>query len=1066
MSLSSGFFNSVDHDRLYNAEDMSRLFDGLIRDGVFASIGTCMVVKANTKMTVNVGIGRAWFNHTWTLNDAIMPVTLEQSHVLWNRIDAVVIEVNSEENVRQNSIKVIQGEPSTNPVKPTLTKSVLVNQYPLAYITVPAAATAIRQADIENTVGTTECPFVSGILEVISIDQLIPQWKDILNRFVEENTANFNTWMNNEKKAYAQWLQSNKDDYNKLVKDQTTSYQTWFDGIKNNYANWFASIKEAYDANWEAFQQWESDSKSDYTAWFDGVKSTYDANWKEFQAWEKKTKDDFDAWYETIKNQLSGDVVAKLNDRIDQLDAKMLSLIYASGGIVEGTVEAPILLASADILNDGYDIISAGPKLLTGVMSKYPGTAHNGGAYDATTQVVTFGSEDNSGAYLTLDKHIHLKSSGEYTLSVDVEASAAISGVTIGVEGTGFNKYVTSLTAGKSTQTFDFTYSGAKLSFVCYATGMSGKTVKLSNMKILRNGVTEDNYGLYQNTNSVHIGPDTKFPLYGLRSYNGNTTIVSAKNFEAYVVDQYNGKALLESAKLGVEAKRDKVGLIKSNDRYLPNTNESPLMVAGATRNLLEPTLVSITRNGITCTNEYNRSNTYIFNGTATAEAVFDFITDEKSKLLYKNVVGKTLKFLDGGFGRNPNGRVLLNIRDANGNWWPRGEIYDGDVFEVIEGYEAINVSIRIPEGKTLSNVHIKPMLTTDLDATHGNFVPYDGYSIDACCRNLCPPISTGFPGQFDVKVTNDENGSHVVGNTITFEDISIMLFNRQRLPKGTYKFTGTPSGIDTSKYDVGLYVSHVGPNNTIVYDAICKDADGVTFTIDDSTYAYDNGLSGYLEIKKTDTKLPIDILFKPMITRDLTATYDTFEPYKSSSVYIDSTTEFPLLDLKTFDGETNIISAANFEIYHPDNAAGKELLEMIKKSAESGSNITYSVVGPHKPKDGDLWIDPSAGGLIRAWNGAIWTIPKANDRMGSDVIKSNTKPRQGRGALWIDETNDNTMKYVDESGNVTELASGGVSVGATAPSNTKLLWIDTSSGGVSKYYNGNAWVATASVWG
>lgn len=38
--------------------------------------------------------------------------------------------------------------------------------------------------------------------------------------------------------------------------------------------------------------------------------------------------------------------------------------------------------------------------------------------------------------------------------------------------------------------------------------------------------------------------------------------------------------------------------------------------------------------------------------------------------------------------------------------------------------------------------------------------------------------------------------------------------------------------------------------------------------------------------------------------------------------------------------------------------------------------------------------------------------------------------------------------------------------VGSTAPSNTKLLWVDTGNGGVLKYYNGSSWIATKAVWG
>lgn len=42
-----------------------------------------------------------------------------------------------------------------------------------------------------------------------------------------------------------------------------------------------------------------------------------------------------------------------------------------------------------------------------------------------------------------------------------------------------------------------------------------------------------------------------------------------------------------------------------------------------------------------------------------------------------------------------------------------------------------------------------------------------------------------------------------------------------------------------------------------------------------------------------------------------------------------------------------------------------------------------------------------------------------------------------------------------------------GIEVGATAPTNKKKLWIDTSKSGrgVVKYWNGSKWSATASVW-
>lgn len=342
MSFASGFFNSVDHDRLYDATDISRLFDGLIRDGIFASIGDCMVVKQSNQMNVTVGTGRAWFNHTWSYNDALYPVTIPPSEILMDRIDAVVLEINSVESVRANSIKLIKGTPSSTPTKPALTNTKEVHQYPLAYVTVGKEVTSIRQADIENCVGTSVCPFVTGILEVISIEQLIPQWKDILNRFVEENTANFNTWMNGEKQDYQAWLTAAKKEITDWQATSKSDYQKWYDSIKNGYDQWFATIKAAYDANWSTFQQWEKASQAE-----------------------------FDKWFENIKNKLEGDLGAKLTLETEKLGKEKVSLIESTKTDLKGTVEAPLMLGKATRNLLPYPYVSASGSVSHGVTMTY-----------------------------------------------------------------------------------------------------------------------------------------------------------------------------------------------------------------------------------------------------------------------------------------------------------------------------------------------------------------------------------------------------------------------------------------------------------------------------------------------------------------------------------------------------------------------------------------------------------------------------------------------------------------------------------------------------------------------
>ena len=188
MSLKSGFYNSMNGDRKYSATDMSSLFDGLINDGVFMSVGSNFAVTADSGNTVIVGTGRAWFNHTWTYNDAAMNVYLDDSDMVQDRIDAIVLEVNSNDSVRNNTIKVINGTASSSPVNPTLVNEEMIHQYPLAYINRPANSKEISQIDITNAVGTSECPFVTGIIDVNNIDVLVAQWQ-----------AKFDTWFDGVK---------------------------------------------------------------------------------------------------------------------------------------------------------------------------------------------------------------------------------------------------------------------------------------------------------------------------------------------------------------------------------------------------------------------------------------------------------------------------------------------------------------------------------------------------------------------------------------------------------------------------------------------------------------------------------------------------------------------------------------------------------------------------------------------------------------------------------------------------------------------------------------------------
>lgn len=238
--ISCGFFGSYNHDRRYDTRQISSMFDGIIRDGIYMSIGDHFAVTAsdslpndeNNGMPVIIGTGRAWFDHSWTLNDAPVPIYIPQSEVILNRIDAVVLDVNSALDVRNNDVIVIKGTPGTNPQKPNLIKSVERNQYPLAYIYVAKGATTITQANITNAVGTSETPFVTGILETINIDSLISQWSAQWNEYVIAYGEQADQFYNESVADIQDFQQKYKADLNAWKMETQANIMDWFNNLQ------------------------------------------------------------------------------------------------------------------------------------------------------------------------------------------------------------------------------------------------------------------------------------------------------------------------------------------------------------------------------------------------------------------------------------------------------------------------------------------------------------------------------------------------------------------------------------------------------------------------------------------------------------------------------------------------------------------------------------------------------------------------------------------------------------------------------------------------------------------
>lgn len=186
MAWEYGFFNSVNGDRVYNAQQMSSIFEGLITDGVYESVGNKLAVQPNSGMTIQVASGRGWFNRHWVNNDTEYLMTLEAADVILNRYAAICIRVDDSDAVRSAVPYIKYSEYATTPSKPTMTRSEFINEYCLAYVYIKAGASEITFSDIEDTRPNTElCGWVTGLIEQLNTTTLWSQWESLFTEWFE-----------------------------------------------------------------------------------------------------------------------------------------------------------------------------------------------------------------------------------------------------------------------------------------------------------------------------------------------------------------------------------------------------------------------------------------------------------------------------------------------------------------------------------------------------------------------------------------------------------------------------------------------------------------------------------------------------------------------------------------------------------------------------------------------------------------------------------------------------------------------------------------------------------------
>lgn len=209
MAITYGFFNSVNGDRTYDADQMSEYFDGLVSNGVYESVGGALQVMAvSSGMAVQVLTGRGLINCKWLNNDAVLTLDLTAAHAVLNRYTAVVMRLDIVN--RLMTITTKDGANATDPVKPTMQNDGTAIELCLAYIYVGAGVTSISQANIEDMRASSSCGWVTGLITQVDTSTLFLQYQTAYQNML--NTME--SWQAQMQSDFEDWYEALTDDLN------------------------------------------------------------------------------------------------------------------------------------------------------------------------------------------------------------------------------------------------------------------------------------------------------------------------------------------------------------------------------------------------------------------------------------------------------------------------------------------------------------------------------------------------------------------------------------------------------------------------------------------------------------------------------------------------------------------------------------------------------------------------------------------------------------------------------------------------------------------------------------
>lgn len=186
------FFNDIDDDRVYFAEDFARHLAKYFTNGIFNNE---LKVLANNDMTITIQEGDANIEGYRYTNTGDLTKTIDMADGELKRIDNVVIRLDLTN--RLISAQIIKGTFSDKPSTPSLVRSSTVYDIKLAEVYIDNGITSITQSAIKDTrFDKAVCGNVVSTVETIDTTDVYNQLYTKFEELIQQEQDTFTAWFN------------------------------------------------------------------------------------------------------------------------------------------------------------------------------------------------------------------------------------------------------------------------------------------------------------------------------------------------------------------------------------------------------------------------------------------------------------------------------------------------------------------------------------------------------------------------------------------------------------------------------------------------------------------------------------------------------------------------------------------------------------------------------------------------------------------------------------------------------------------------------------------------------